>query len=76
VTKKRRKNRRNECLKKPILYASARRLDLDVAPHELAARRAQWKPPDPRFRSGVLAKYVKLVSSSSTGAVTDDFAAD
>jgi dihydroxy-acid dehydratase len=56
--------------------ASARRLDLDVAPHELAARRAQWKPPDPRYRSGVLAKYVKLVSSSSTGAVTDNFAAD
>jgi len=61
---------------KITIDASARRLDLDVAPHELAARRAQWKPPDPRYRSGVLAKYVKLVSSSSTGAVTDDFAAD
>ncbi len=56
--------------------APARRLDLDVAAHELAARRAQWKPPVQRYRSGVLAKYVKLVSSSSTGAVTDDFAAD
>ena len=61
---------------KITIDASARRLDLDVAPHELAARRAQWKPPDPRYRSGVLAKYVKLVSSSSTGAVTDNFAAD
>ena len=61
---------------KITIDASARRLDLDVAPHELAARRAQWKPPDPRYRSGVLAKYVKLVSSSSTGAVTDNFAED
>ena len=61
---------------KITIDASARRLDLDVSPHELAARRAQWKPPDPRYRSGVLAKYVKLVSSSSTGAVTDNFAAD
>jgi len=61
---------------KITIDASARRLDLDVAPHELAARREQWKPPDPRYRSGVLAKYVKLVSSSSTGAVTDNFAAD
>ncbi len=56
--------------------APARRLDLNVSPQELAARRAQWKPPEPRYRSGVLAKYVKLVSSSSTGAVTDNFAAD
>jgi dihydroxy-acid dehydratase len=61
---------------KITIDAPARRLDLDVAPHELAARRAQWKPPDQRYRSGVLAKYVKLVSSSSTGAVTDNFAAD
>jgi len=56
--------------------ASARRLDLNVTPQELAARRARWKLPDPRYRSGVLAKYVKLVSSSSIGAVTDNFAAD
>jgi dihydroxy-acid dehydratase len=55
--------------------ARAHRLDLDVAPQQLAARRAQWKPPEPRYRTGVLAKYVRLVSSSSTGAVTDNFAA-
>jgi dihydroxy-acid dehydratase len=61
---------------KITIDASAHRLDLNVTPQELAARRAQWKPPDPRYRSGVLAKYVKLVSSSSTGAVTDNFAAD
>jgi dihydroxy-acid dehydratase len=56
--------------------ALARRLDLNITPQELAARRAQWRPPEPRYRSGVLAKYVKLVSSSSTGAVTDNFAGD
>ena len=56
--------------------APVRRLDLNITPQELAARRAQWKPPEPRYRSGVLAKYVKLVSSSSTGAVTDNFAED
>jgi len=56
--------------------APARRLDLDITSQELAARRVQWKPPEPRYRAGVLAKYVKLVSSSSTGAVTDNFSED
>ena len=56
--------------------APARRLDLDITSGELAARRGQWKPPEPRYRAGVLAKYVKLVSSSSTGAVTDNFSED
>jgi dihydroxy-acid dehydratase len=61
---------------KITIDASTHRLDLNVTPQELAARRPQWKPPHPRYRSGVLAKYVKLVSSSSTGAVTDNFTAD
>jgi len=61
---------------KITIDASTHRLDLNVTPQELAARRAQWKPPDPRYRSGVLAKYVKLVSSSSTGAVTDNYQGD
>jgi len=34
-------------------------------------RRAAWQQPTPRYRKGVLAKYAKLVSSASTGAVTD-----
>ena len=38
---------------------------------ELAARRAAWKAPAPRYTSGVLAKYAKLVSSAAVGAVTD-----
>jgi dihydroxy-acid dehydratase len=53
--------------------AGAHLLELNVSPQELATRRAAWKAPEPRYRSGVLAKYVKLVSSSSIGAVTDDF---
>ncbi len=42
-----------------------------VSDRELAARRAAWKAPAPRYTSGVLAKYARLVSSSSEGAVTD-----
>jgi dihydroxy-acid dehydratase len=51
--------------------APARLLQLNVPDEELAARRANWKRPAPRYKSGVLAKYATLVSSSSLGAVTD-----
>lgn len=51
--------------------ADNRQLHLHVSDEELAQRRAQWKPPAPRYTSGVLAKYASLVSSSSLGAVTD-----
>jgi dihydroxy-acid dehydratase len=46
-------------------------LRINVAERELAARRAKWKAPAPRYTTGVLAKYARLVSSSSHGAVTD-----
>ncbi|HYC54993.1 MAG TPA: dihydroxy-acid dehydratase [Candidatus Binatia bacterium] len=45
-------------------------LELHVDEPELARRRAEWKAPEPRYRTGVLAKYAKLVSSASLGAVT------
>jgi dihydroxy-acid dehydratase len=51
--------------------AENRLLQLDVPEDEIARRRAAWKPPAPRYTTGVLAKYAKLVSSSSVGAVTD-----
>ncbi len=51
--------------------ASARLLQLNISDAELAQRRSQWQPPAPRYTKGVLAKYAKLVSSSSLGAVTD-----
>jgi len=47
------------------------RLELAVPEGELAKRRAAWKPPKPKYTTGVLAKYAKLVSSASLGAVTD-----
>jgi dihydroxy-acid dehydratase len=46
----------------------ARRLDLEA---DIEGRRAQWKPPAPRYTTGVMAKYAKLVSSASEGAVTN-----
>jgi dihydroxy-acid dehydratase len=51
--------------------AEARLLQLNVAEEELARRRARWQRPAPRYTRGVLAKYAKLVSTSSLGAVTD-----
>jgi dihydroxy-acid dehydratase len=51
--------------------AAARLLQLNVSDEELHRRRAQWQKPNPRYTSGVLAKYATLVSSSSLGAVTD-----
>lgn len=51
--------------------ASARLLHLHVEAAELAQRRSRWQPPAPRYSRGVLAKYAKLVASSSVGAVTD-----
>ena len=51
--------------------AEKRSLHLHITDEELAARKAAWVPPAPRFRYGVLAKYARLVSSSSVGAVTD-----
>lgn len=47
------------------------RLELDVAEAELGRRRAAWQPRPPRYTAGVLAKYARLVSSASVGAVTD-----
>ena len=54
-----------------IIDARKRTLVLDVPARELAARRRRWRAPRPRYTRGVLAKYAQLVSSASTGAVTD-----
>lgn len=51
--------------------AEERLLQLNVPEEELASRRAAWTPPEPRYTRGVLAKYAKLVSTASHGAVTD-----
>ncbi len=51
--------------------AHSRLLQINISDAELANRRAKWQPRPPRYTKGTLAKYAKLVSSSSVGAVTD-----
>jgi dihydroxy-acid dehydratase len=46
-------------------------IQLNVSEEEIAKRRAAWKQPKPRYTRGVLAKYARLASSASKGAVTD-----
>src|SRR5262245_51833965 len=51
--------------------AKKRLIELNVPAKEIARRRRLWRAPQPRYSSGVLAKYIKLVSSASRGAITD-----
>jgi dihydroxy-acid dehydratase len=51
--------------------AEKRLLQLNLPDEEIEERRRTWKPPAPRYHRGVLAKYLKLVPTSSQGAVTD-----
>jgi len=51
--------------------AHSRLLQINIDDAELARRRTKWQPRPPRYTKGILAKYSKLVSSSSVGAVTD-----
>ncbi len=52
--------------------ATTRRMDVDVAEHELAARRAAWTMPPYKATRGVLGKYIRLVRSASEGCITDE----
>ena len=51
--------------------AKKRLIQVNVSARELAARRKKWKQPKPRYTRGLLAKYTRLVSTASRGAVTD-----
>src|ERR1700731_1175978 len=51
------------------LDVASQTLDVLTDPAEFEARRRDFKPPEPRYKAGVLAKYVKLVSSAAIGAV-------
>ena len=51
--------------------AQTREMRLNVEPQTLAQRRGEWRAPEPYARKGVLAKYARVVSSASRGAVTD-----
>ena len=46
-----------------------RRITLRVSAEELKARKAKWKPPEPKIKKGWLARYAKMVGSANTGAV-------
>ncbi|HTV11804.1 MAG TPA: dihydroxy-acid dehydratase [Acidimicrobiales bacterium] len=54
-----------------LIDVPVRSIHLDVSEEELARRRAGWKPPEPRYRHGALAKYARLVSGAERGAVTE-----
>jgi dihydroxy-acid dehydratase len=54
-----------------VFDIEARRLDVVISEAEITARLRQWAPPAPRYTTGVMAKYAKLVSSASQGAVTN-----
>ncbi|MFZ3341040.1 MAG: dihydroxy-acid dehydratase [Terriglobales bacterium] len=47
-----------------------RKLELEISDSEIARRMSEWKPPEPRYKTGVFAKYAALVSSASEGAIT------
>jgi dihydroxy-acid dehydratase len=53
-----------------VIDVAARELRAELSDDEIATRLASWRPPPPRYESGVLAKYASLVSSASEGAVT------
>jgi dihydroxy-acid dehydratase len=53
-----------------VIDIEARRLDVELAEAEIAARLANWIEPAPCYTSGVFAKYAALVSSASEGAIT------
>jgi dihydroxy-acid dehydratase len=54
-----------------VIDVPAKRIDIDVDEQTLKVRQSQWKLPEPRYTSGVLAKYARLVSGAERGAVTE-----
>ena len=54
-----------------MIDPKSRELTLEVSESELRERAQGWKPPEPRYVRGALAKYARLVGSASRGAVCD-----
>jgi dihydroxy-acid dehydratase len=53
-----------------VIDVDSRRLEVELDGQELVRRLAAWKAPEPRYKTGVYAKYAALVASASEGAVT------
>jgi dihydroxy-acid dehydratase len=53
-----------------VIDVDRKALDLELPPGESERRFARWAPPDPRYRTGVMAKYAALVGTASEGAIT------
>ena len=53
-----------------VFDVNARRLDVELSDADIAKRLENWREPEPRYKSGVFAKYAALVSSAAEGAVT------
>ncbi|UOQ45988.1 dihydroxy-acid dehydratase [Halobacillus salinarum] len=51
--------------------SNTQQINFDVSEEEIENRKQKWQQPEPKFKSGILAKYARLVSSSAKGAVTD-----
>ena len=53
-----------------VFDVATRQLNVELSDTDIKARMASWKAPEPRYKTGVLAKYARLVSSASIGAIT------
>ncbi|KAI8381026.1 dihydroxy-acid dehydratase [Radiomyces spectabilis] len=58
---------------KITIDAKTRELTLHISDEEMANRKSSWKPKDPKYTKGVLARYTMTVKSASEGAVTDEW---
>jgi dihydroxy-acid dehydratase len=54
-----------------FIDAEKKTLELKIPQEEIEKRKLKWSPPELKYKSGWLSKYVKLVSSASEGCVTD-----
>ncbi|MGB9735268.1 MAG: dihydroxy-acid dehydratase [bacterium] len=52
-----------------VINLKKKTIDIDISDDEIIKRRAGFKPPEPKFKTGWLARYARLVTSANTGAV-------
>jgi dihydroxy-acid dehydratase len=53
-----------------VLDVASRKLSVEISDDEMKKRLGAWKAPEPRYKTGVMAKYARMVSSASIGAIT------